>query len=577
MVPGGRHIGRDSLVAVLGYLYTGRLKVPPDQKCVDDTCRHEACRPAIDFVVESTYAASGFEIPALVSLLQRRLSGIVDIAFYEDIMPIIRVASKCQLSHLLNQCIRTVAFSTLDDNFLEKELAGDIYNDIKKFRRCLTIDELDASIVDAEHEKRVTDIHKALDSGNVDLVSMLLKQYGVTLDEALAIHYAATYCEPKVLQELLKLDHAYVNMKNSGGYTPLHMACMRLEPDIIVSLLEKGASVVEWTQDGRDALTICKRLTRHQKDVNRELKKGKEISKPYLCINILEETKRTFTLDQVSLEEAIVRVTPLRPDNFLMRLLDLECRVTFAKLFFPSVAQLFMRIAGAEFAGSKLKDVGLNESLDWRFRERFDALTRIVELGRRYFPSCSDVLDKFLTEESALALLGNSTPEEDQVRMHFYELRNEVRKAFDKDTASEVINPTVLATVLQLLYKRGMLNLGTNPSQAEGAADSSNAHAPPSGLSIQASSASTAARQLESQSIDVAVDDVGVGSKRKLKSPVWDEFKRVKTGDDCFFKECPHPDDKQRKELEPGAGAGAPPGQVLVPEQAHANEGDDLD
>ena len=79
-----------------------------------------------------------------------------------------------------------------------------------------------------------------------------------------------------------------------------------------------------------------------------------------------------------------------------------------------------------------------------------------------------------------------------------------------------------------------MLNLGTNPSQAEGAADSSNAHAPPSGLSIQASSASTAARQLESQSIDVAVDDVGVGSKRKLKSPVWDEFKRVKTGDDWF-------------------------------------------
>lgn len=69
MVPGGRHIGRDALVAVLGYLYTGRLKVPPDQKCVDDTCRHEACRPAIDFVVESTYAASGFEIPALVSLL----------------------------------------------------------------------------------------------------------------------------------------------------------------------------------------------------------------------------------------------------------------------------------------------------------------------------------------------------------------------------------------------------------------------------------------------------------------------------------------------------------------------------
>jgi len=80
-----------------------------------------------------------------------------------------------------------------------------------------------------------------------------------------------------------------------------------------------------------------------------------------------------------------------------------------------------------------------------------------------------------------------------------------------------------------------MLNLGTNPSQAEGAADCTNAHAPPSGLSIQAPSASTASRQPESQSIDVAVDDdVSPGSKRKLKSPVWEEFKRVKTGDDCF-------------------------------------------
>lgn len=77
-----------------------------------------------------------------------------------------------------------------------------------------------------------------------------------------------------------------------------------------------------------------------------------------------------------------------------------------------------------------------------------------------------------------------------------------------------------------------MLILGTNPSQAEVAADSTNAHVPPSGFSIQVI---TASRQLESQSIDVGVDDgVGVGSKRKLKSPVWDEFKRIKTGDDWF-------------------------------------------
>jgi regulatory protein NPR1 len=72
LVPGGGRIGRDALVAVLGYLYTGRLRPPPHDAavCVDDACRHEACRPAIDFVVESTYAASGFQISELVSLFQ---------------------------------------------------------------------------------------------------------------------------------------------------------------------------------------------------------------------------------------------------------------------------------------------------------------------------------------------------------------------------------------------------------------------------------------------------------------------------------------------------------------------------
>jgi len=72
LVPGGRHIGRDALVPVLGYLYTGRLKSPPQEvtACMDEACGHAACRPAIDFVVESMYAASGFQISELISLFQ---------------------------------------------------------------------------------------------------------------------------------------------------------------------------------------------------------------------------------------------------------------------------------------------------------------------------------------------------------------------------------------------------------------------------------------------------------------------------------------------------------------------------
>ncbi|KAF0910031.1 hypothetical protein E2562_001272 [Oryza meyeriana var. granulata] len=456
LVPGGCHIGRDALVAVLGYLYTGRLRWPPREAavCLDDAvngCTHDACRPAIDFVVESTYAASGFQISELVSLFQRRLSDFVNKALAEDILPIVLVASTCQLPDLLNQCIQRVANSNLDNHYLEKRLPDDIYAKVKEARMP---DESHTSILDPEHEKRVRNIHKALDSDDVDLVGMLLKESPVTLDDAFAIHYAAAYCEPKVLAELLKLDSANVNLKNSSGYTPLHMACMRREPDIIVSLIEKGAHVLERTQDGRDALTICKRLTR-EKDRSEKSEKCKERSKAYLCIGILQQEikRKQFILEyQMSAEESIT--TPLIIDNFHMRLLNLENRVAFARIFFPSEAKLVMRIAQAdsteEFAGitsanfSKLKEVDLNETptmQNKRLRERLDALTKTVELGRRYFPHCSDVLDKFLNEESTdLFFLESGTTEDQQTkRMRFSELREDVRKAFTKDKAAGAV------------------------------------------------------------------------------------------------------------------------------------------
>lgn len=448
LVPGGRHIGRDALVPVLGYLYTGRLKPPAQDAtvCMDDACGHGTCRPAIDFVVESMYAASGFQISELASLFQRRLSDFVCEALDEDVVPIIHVASTCDLQDLLNLCIQRVAVSALDSRYLDKELPADIYNKIKEIRR----QPENAIILDPEHDKRVRNILKALDSDDVDLVGLLLKESTVTLDDAFAIHYAAAYCEPKVFAELLKLDSANVNLKNSGGYTPLHIACMRREPDIILSLVERGACVMERTLDGRDALTICKRLTR-ERDCNRKLDKYEEKSKAYLCIDILEQElkRKSFVLDpiSISIEESIA--TPLLVDNFHMRLINLENRVAFARIFFPSEAKLVMRIAQAdstqEFAGitnfSRLKEVDLNETptmQNRRLRERLDALTKTVELGRRYFPHCSDVLDKFLNEESTDPIfLETGTPEDQQVkRMRFSELREDVRKAFTKDKAA---------------------------------------------------------------------------------------------------------------------------------------------
>ena len=70
LVPGGHRIGREALVSVLGSLYTARPPKVPPRECVDHKCTHQACRPAIDFVVEATYAASGFQIHELIRLFQ---------------------------------------------------------------------------------------------------------------------------------------------------------------------------------------------------------------------------------------------------------------------------------------------------------------------------------------------------------------------------------------------------------------------------------------------------------------------------------------------------------------------------
>lgn len=63
-----------------------------------------------------------------------------------------------------------------------------------------------------------------------------------------------------------------------------------------------------------------------------------------------------------------------------------------------------------------------------------------VELGRRYFPNCSQVLDKFLEDDlpdspDALDLQNGTSDEQNVKRMRFCELKEDVRKAFSKDRA----------------------------------------------------------------------------------------------------------------------------------------------
>ncbi|GKV44261.1 hypothetical protein SLEP1_g51458 [Rubroshorea leprosula] len=442
-------IGYEAFLIFLSYLYTGKLKPSPMEvsNCVDTVCVHDACRPAINFAVELMYASSIFQIPELVSLFQRRLLNFVDKALVEDVIPILVVAFHCQCSQLVSQCVDRVARSDLDNVSIEKELPYEVAESIRLLRNKTPAEEEDDIMpVDPLREKRIRSIHKALDSDDVELVKLLLSESKVTLDDAHALHYAVAYCDPKVVSEVLGMQLADVNLRNSRGYTVLHIAAMRKEPSIIMSLLTKRAFPSELTPDGRSAVNICRRLIR-PKDYHAKTEQGKETNKDRICIDILErEMRRNPMAGDISVTSYALT------DDLHMKLLYLENRVAFARLFFPSEAKLAMDIANAEttseFAGlsaakgssGNLREVDLNETpivQNKRLCSRMEALMKTVELGRRYFPHCSEVLDRFMEDDlQELFYLDTGTPEEQRIkRTRFMELKEDVQKAFNKDKA----------------------------------------------------------------------------------------------------------------------------------------------
>ncbi|XP_022715434.1 regulatory protein NPR3-like [Durio zibethinus] len=447
LLPYGK-VGLEAFQVFLSYLYTGKLKPSPMEvsTCVDNVCAHDACRPAINFAVELMYASFIFQIPELVSLFQRRLLNFVEKALVEDIIPILVVAFHCQCSQLVSQCVDRVARSDLDSISIEKELPYEVAESIRLLRhKCLPDNEDNEEAADPLREKRIRRIHKALDSDDVELVKLLLTESEITLDDATALHYAAAYCDPKVVSEVLGLRLADVNLRNSRGYTVLHIAAMRKEPSVIMSLLAKGASASELTSDGQSAVNICQRLTR-PKDYHAKTEQGKETNKDRICIDVLErEMRRNPMAGDVSVTSHTLA------DDLHMRLLYLENRVAFARLLFPSEAKLAMDIAHAEttseFAGlsskgsnGNLRQVDLNETPIMqknRLLARMQALMKTVEMGRRYFPHCSEVLDKFMEDDLPdLFYLERGTPEEKKIkRSRFRELKEDVQKAFNKDKA----------------------------------------------------------------------------------------------------------------------------------------------
>ncbi|KAM6549763.1 hypothetical protein CsatB_021439 [Cannabis sativa] len=467
LVPYGK-VGVEAFDVFLNYLYTGtgKLKASPEEisTCVDENCAHDACPPAINYAVELMYASATFQMKELVLLVQRRLLNFVEKAYVEDVIPILVAAHHCQLKQLLLHSIERVAKSSLDDVVLEKELPLEVSSEIKLLRRKAQKegggdDDDDEEQQDTEMEnavqlqdKRVGRILKALDSDDVELVELLLKESDITLDDAYALHYAVAYCDPKVVKEVLGLNLADVNLRNPRGLTVLHVAARRKEPSVIVALLDRGASPKDTTPDDQTAVTICRRLTRpkdyHENTCNGRTKRGEESNKDRICIDVLErEMRRSSIAANMSMETEPVG------DDLVARLVYFENRVAFARLLFPAEARLAMEMADAHatsmyttsLSGSggsngNLKEVDLNErpaERTRRLRARLQALIKTVEKGRRFFPHCSEVLDNFLDYEIDMPdvyVLEKGTPEEQaKKKTRFIELKEDLQKAFSKD------------------------------------------------------------------------------------------------------------------------------------------------
>ncbi|KAJ8543444.1 hypothetical protein K7X08_005967 [Anisodus acutangulus] len=443
-------IGYEVFMVFLNYLYTGKIKPAPLEvsSCVDNACAHDACRPAINCAVELMYASSTFQIKELVMAVEGYLVHFVDKATPEDVIPILLAAFHCKSNQLLEHCIHRVARSDLINATLEKELPHEVLTGIIARRlKSRQGTEPDSIEVDSLSEKRIRRILKALDSDDIELLQLLLGESNITLNEACALHYAATYCNSKVVNEVLELGlGADVNLQNSRGYNVLHVAARRKEPSIIMRLLAKGASVLDTTRDGHTALSICRRSTR-PKDYNEPTEQGKKTNKDRICIDVLEREMIRNPMIGIMSSSSMALA-----DELLMRLLLFENRVALARMIFPQEAKLAMEIAHAdstsEFTGlsttnglcRNLRGVDLNELPSEqvkRLKERLIALQKTVETGRRFFPNCSEVLDRLMEDDALDSLMLESGTSEEQrsKKMRYTELKDEVMKAFNKDKA----------------------------------------------------------------------------------------------------------------------------------------------
>ncbi|KAI3944256.1 hypothetical protein MKW98_016486 [Papaver atlanticum] len=442
-------LGFDSVNLVLAYLYSGKVKTLPVDVCVcvDEECLHVGCRPVVDFMVEVLYASFTFQISELVTLFQRRLLDILKNVEVDYILVILSVAKMCgrACEKLAMACVEIVVPSDVDLVTLEKALPPCAVKQITE-RRTMEIGSPDSKTNDFP-DKHARTMFKALDMDDIELVGMLLKEGKTSLDEANALHYAVAYCDAKTTKELLEMGLADVNLTNQRGYTVLHVAAMRREPEIIASIITKGARLSDVAPCGRKALQILKRLTKLV-DYQRCIEEGKDAPKDRLCIEILEQAETEAPL----VGDASYSLAKAGEDH-RQKWSDLEDRVAMARLLFPKEAQVAMHIAKVDgtkefpltancgsLPGHRIALSNLNEApfmIEDAHLKRITALLKTVEFGRRFFPRCSEALDKIVDDRDLidLAYLGNDidNPERQLRKRRYKEIIEDFKITFSQD------------------------------------------------------------------------------------------------------------------------------------------------
>ncbi|KAL2652632.1 hypothetical protein R1flu_020760 [Riccia fluitans] len=464
-------VGQEAFIAVVKYVYGGRVRLLGSAvSCWDEGCGHEACYPVVKYVQDYLCTAAVLDLPELKSHAEQHLLALVGKVPGEYLTEITKVAEIHGAQGLYNRCLEDLAKKTnWNYGSLEKALGKELANKVKNLRKMLGL--LMPSEDEELLEKQTLCIQQALDLDDVELVQMLLKEGQFSFEDVYGLHYAAGHCDEKIIRELLDLELSNPNAKDRSGYTVLHIACMRRQPEILAGLIARGAKPSDVTPDGRIGSQIVKRLTKKGEGTGDAAEE--EAQRARLCLEILEQAEtNTNTIYSKSFRD-VINMTNSTERELVQKLLYLENRVGLAKVLFPREAQIVMSLAHlestAEFTGvdkvgvtdklqasdstaflskgqpprrfpvpsNKTEVGGPENGIDAALLDRVNALQKAVELGHRFFPRCSAILNKYMDDDMGdIATLDRISPEEQSSKkQRLDELKEILAEAFTKDIA----------------------------------------------------------------------------------------------------------------------------------------------